>query len=99
MDVTTDKLVQDLKTVVVDAEDLLKATASQGGEQIARIRTRAEDSLRIARARIKDMTQSAEAQARAAASDVNRQVHENPWTAVGIAAGAGVVLGFLLARK
>ena len=36
MDVTTDKLMQDLKTVVVDAEDLLKATASQGGEQIAR---------------------------------------------------------------
>ncbi len=99
MDVTTDKLMQDLKTVVVDAEDLLKATASQGGEQIARIRARAEESLRVARARIKDMTQVAEAQAREAAGEVNRQVHESPWTAVGIAAGVGVLLGFLLGRK
>ena len=99
MDATTDKLMQDLKTVVVDAEDLLKATASQGGEQIARIRTRAEESLRVARARIKDMTQVAEAQARQAVSDVDRQVHENPWTAVGIAAGVGVLLGFLVGRK
>jgi ElaB/YqjD/DUF883 family membrane-anchored ribosome-binding protein len=99
MDATTDKLMQDLKTVVVDAEDLLKATASQGGEQIARIRARAEESLRVARSRIKEMTQAAEAQARAAAGEVNRQVHDSPWTAVGIAAGAGVLLGFLLGRK
>ena len=99
MDVTTDKLVQDLKTVVGDAEELLKATASQGGEQIARIRSRAEESLRIARARIKEMTQSAEAQARQAAAEVDQRVHDSPWTAVGIAAGIGVVLGFLLGRK
>jgi ElaB/YqjD/DUF883 family membrane-anchored ribosome-binding protein len=99
MDVTTDTLMQELKTVVVDAEDLLKATASQGGEQIARIRTRAEESLRVARARIKDVTQVAEAQAREAAGEVNRQVHDNPWTAVGVAAGVGVLIGLMLGRK
>ena len=99
MDVTTDKLMQDLKTVVVDAEDLLKATASQGGEQIARIRTRAEESLRVARVRIKDMTQAAEVQAREAAGEEHRQVHHNPWTAVGVAAGVGVLIGLLLGRK
>lgn len=99
MDVTTDKLVRDLQTVVGDAEELLKATASQGGEQIARIRARAEESLRVARARIKDLTQTAEAQARAAAGEVDRQVHEKAWTAVGVAAGIGVLVGFLLGRK
>jgi ElaB/YqjD/DUF883 family membrane-anchored ribosome-binding protein len=99
MDVTTDKLMHDLKTVVGDAEELLKATASQGGEQIARIRGRAEESLRVARARMKDMTQAAEAQAREAAAEVNKQVHDSPWTAVGIAAGVGVLVGFLLGRK
>ena len=40
MDVTSDKLMKDLKAVVNDAEDLIKITAGQGGEQIARIRTR-----------------------------------------------------------
>ena len=99
MDVTTDKLMQDLKTVVGDAEDLLKATASQSGEQIARIRARAEESLRSARSRMKDITQAAEAQAREAAADVDKRVHEHPWTAIGIAAGVGLVVGILLGRK
>ena len=88
MDVTTDKLMQDLKTVVGDAEDLLKATANQGGEQIARIRARAEESVRVARARMKDV-----------GGDLDAQVRENPWTAIGVAAGVGLVLGILLGRK
>lgn len=99
MDAPTEKLMQDLKTVVGDAEDLLKATASQSGEHISRIRARAEESLRIARERIKEVTSSAEAQARAAAREVDAQVHEHPWTAVGVAAGIGLVLGILLGRK
>ena len=88
MDASSDKLMKDLKAVVNDAEDLLKATAGQGGEQIARIRARAEESVRTARARIKDV-----------GGELDEQVRENPWTAVGIAAGIGLVLGVLLARK
>ena len=99
MDVTTDSLIQDLKAVVGDAEDLLKVTASQSGEQISRIRARAEESLRTARARMKDITESAEAQALAAARDFNKQEHDNPWTAIGIAAGVGFVVGVLAGRK
>ena len=99
MDVTTDSLIQDLKAVVGDAEDLLKVTASQSGEQISRIRARAEETRRTARARMKDITESAEAQALAAARDFNKQVHDNPWTAIGIAAGVGFVVGVLAGRK
>ena len=99
MDVTTDKLMQELKAVVGDTEDLLKATASQGGEQIARIRARAEESLQTARARMRSITQAAEAQALEAAREVDKQVHANPWTAVGIAAGLGLALGIVLGRK
>ena len=99
MDVSTDKLMQDLKTVVSDAEELLKATSTQGGEQIGRIRARAEDSLRNARARMKDVTQVAEAQAREAAGEIDRRVREQPWTAIGVAAGIGLVLGIILGRK
>jgi ElaB/YqjD/DUF883 family membrane-anchored ribosome-binding protein len=88
MDMTTDKLMHDLKTVVGDAEDLLKATAGQGGEQIARIRARAEESVRAARARMKD-----------AGTELDEQVRAHPWTALGVAAGMGLVLGILLGRK
>ena len=99
MDVTTDKLIKDLKAVVGDAEDLLKATASQSGEHIARIRARAEESLRTARERMKHITDAAEVQASAAAREVNRQVHDNPWTAIGVAAAVGLVVGLVLGRK
>lgn len=76
-DMTTDKLMQELKAVVSDAEELLKAS-----------RARAEESVRTARARMKD-----------AGVQVDEQVRENPWTAIGIAAGVGLVLGILLGRK
>jgi ElaB/YqjD/DUF883 family membrane-anchored ribosome-binding protein len=99
MNVTTDKLMQELKAVVGDTEELLKATSSQGGDQIARIRTRAEESLRTARARMKDITQAAEAQALEAAREVDKQVHDNPWTAIGVAAGLGLAVGLMLRRE
>jgi len=38
---TTDKLVHDLRLVVEDAEDLIKATASQGGEKVSAARAKA----------------------------------------------------------
>jgi ElaB/YqjD/DUF883 family membrane-anchored ribosome-binding protein len=88
MDVTSEKLMKDLKAVVGNAEDLLKATADQSGEQVARIRARAEESLRVARARMRDV-----------GGELDEQVRENPWTAVGVAAGIGLVLGILIARK
>ena len=88
IDASSDKLMKDLKAVVADAEELLKATADEGSEQIARVRARAEQSVRAARARLKD-----------AGVDLEAQVRENPWTAIGIAAGVGLVLGILLGRK
>ena len=36
---------------------------------------------------------------RDAAHELNGRVHDNPWTAVGIAAGVGVIAGLILARK
>lgn len=95
METSTDKLVQDLKTVIDDAEELLEATASQGGEQISRIRARAGESVRTARKRVKEITHAAQAGVR----EVDARVHDNAWTAVGVAAGAGLLFGYLLGRK
>jgi ElaB/YqjD/DUF883 family membrane-anchored ribosome-binding protein len=48
---------------------------------------------------MKDAAHSAEAHALEGARDLNRQVHDNPWAAIGIAAGVGLVVGILLARR
>ncbi len=97
--VTSDKLMQDLRVVVADAEDLLKATASQTGERIEKARARAEESLRVAKARLLQAGQAMQDNAAEAAESLDRVVRDKPWNAVAVAAGIGVVIGILLGRR
>ena len=41
-EITTEKLSEDFKVLIDDAEDLVKATASQTGERIGDLRQRLE---------------------------------------------------------
>ena len=92
------KLVEDLKTVVADAEELLKATASQTGERIAAARAKAEESLKAAKARLAEQETAMMARTKAVAMAADDLVRANPWKALGIVAAAGLVLGILAAR-
>jgi ElaB/YqjD/DUF883 family membrane-anchored ribosome-binding protein len=93
------KLMQDLRVVVEDAETLLKATANQAGEKIQEARARATESITAARGRLVELEKVAVRRARKFAAEGDEYVHENPWTAVGVAAGIGVLLGVLLSRR
>ena len=98
-EVSTDQLVADLKTVMEDAEALLKATSTLTGEKVQEVRARAEESLRQAKVRLSEVEEEALRRAREIADAADEYVQENPWQAVGIAAGVGLVLGLLLARR
>ena len=98
-EVSTDQLVADLKTVMEDAEALLKATSTLTGEKIQEVRARAEESLRQARQRVTEVEEEAMRRAREVAEAADEYVRENPWQSVGIAAGVGLVLGLLIARR
>jgi ElaB/YqjD/DUF883 family membrane-anchored ribosome-binding protein len=97
--VTTDKLIEDMQTVVRDAEALLKATAAQTGEKVTEARARAEESLRQAKARLADAEDAALKRARALASEAEDYMRDNPWQTAGVAAGIGLVLGLLISRR
>lgn len=97
--ITTDQLVADLKTVVQDAEALLRATSAQTGERIQEVRARAEQSLQQARTRLSELEQDAYRRAQEVADATEGYVRENPWQSVGIAAGVGLLLGLLLTRR
>lgn len=97
--VSTEKLVRDMRTVILDAEDLLKATASQTGERVEKVRAKAEDSLRAARDQLQLAGEDIGMRARDTARDMNEQVRSHPWTAAGLAAGIGLLLGILIGRK
>lgn len=97
--VTVDKLLQDLQTVVSDAEALLKATAGQAGEKVQEARAKAEESLSEARARLAELQVRAVRQARELMDEGDEYVRSNPWQAVGIAAGAGLLVGLLISMS
>ena len=98
-DVSKDKLVADMKVVISDAEELLKATASAAGDRVSAARTRMEDSLRTARVKLAEAQEVVVDKAKAAARATDDYVHANPWRSVGIAAGAGLVIGMLISRR
>ena len=47
-----EKLVQDFKLVIADAEELLRATASQAGEKVAAARERIQDRIHTAKIKV-----------------------------------------------
>lgn len=98
-EVTKEKLISDFKVVVADAEALLKASAGQGGEALAAVRARVEDSLATAKAKMIDVEEELLERTKAAAKATDEYVHDHPWHAVGIAAGIGLVVGMLIGRR
>jgi ElaB/YqjD/DUF883 family membrane-anchored ribosome-binding protein len=93
-----EKLVSDLKTLIGDAEELLKATANQAGEKVAAARQKIEQSLVEGRKALANSEKVLREKGKEAADFADDYVRENPWTAVGVAAGIGLVLGLLIRR-
>ena len=97
-EVSKEKLMRDLRVVVSDAEELLHATASQAGEKASAARERIKENLAGAKERLAAAQQQVTAKTKQAAKATDEYVHENPWKAVGIAAGAGLIVGMLISR-
>ena len=99
MEATREKLVSDLKVLIDDAEELLKATANQAGEKVATVRQRIEQSLHEGKRSLAEAEDVLLDTGKEAAKAADIYVRENPWNAVGIAAGIGLVLGLLIRRS
>lgn len=97
--VSKEKLVQDLKIVVADAEELLRATANQAGEKVAVAREKIQESLHRARVKLAEAEDVVADKTKQAARATDEYVQENPWKAVGVAAGIGFVIGLLIGRR
>lgn len=93
------KLVDDLKNVVADAEEILRATAGVAGEKMVELRARIGERLNDAKLRLADAEAIVVDKTRAAAKATDEYVKENPWQAVGIAAGIGFLVGILASRR
>jgi ElaB/YqjD/DUF883 family membrane-anchored ribosome-binding protein len=94
-----EKLVSDLKTLIGDAEELLKATTNQAGEKVTVARQKIEQSLIEGKKALADAEKIVIQKSKEYADVADDYVRENPWSAVGVAAGVGLILGLLIRRS
>jgi ElaB/YqjD/DUF883 family membrane-anchored ribosome-binding protein len=97
--VSKEKLVADLRTVVTDAEELLRLTASQAGEKVGELRVRMQENLVSARHKLADAEVALKEKSREVARATDDYVHEHPWTSISVAAGVGLLVGLLIGRR
>jgi ElaB/YqjD/DUF883 family membrane-anchored ribosome-binding protein len=99
MSVQSEKLVTDVKVLVNDTEELVKATAAQAGDKIVEIRNRAQDAVNNLKPRLKTLETEFVNKAKSSTAATDAYIKENPWTAIGISAGVGLVIGLLIGRR
>ncbi len=97
--VTREQLMDDMRAVIADAEELLRATATVAGDKISVAREHIQDSLYRAKVKLAETEGVLLDRTREAARLTDDYVHDNPWQAVGIAAGIGVIVGMLIGRR
>jgi ElaB/YqjD/DUF883 family membrane-anchored ribosome-binding protein len=93
----------EITSLFSQAESMLDEARSTGGERAAELKKQGMQLMADGIAKAKDLEKVARQSAKALASSTDNLIHENPWRAIAIssavAAGAGVALGVLLARK
>jgi ElaB/YqjD/DUF883 family membrane-anchored ribosome-binding protein len=92
-------LADELRNVVQQAEELLRALGDDSNEAVAALRERVYGAVDTAKTRLSDLEQEAHNATQRAAVAIENYVREHPWTTVGIAVGVGLLLGALLLRR
>lgn len=94
-----DKLLADMRTVVADAEDLLRLSASEASEDTRALRERLQTNLNQARHKLADLQDAATEKIKVAGRAADDFVHENPWRSIAIGTGVGLLVGMLIGRR
>lgn len=96
---TRQRMLNDLKSLASDVEELLRVTANQTGEQVAAARVKAQQSLQALKPRLAEAQAMLSEKARAAAQASDAYAREHPWTVAGLAGAAALIVGMLIGRR
>ena len=88
-------LVGDLKLVMRDAEELLKATVGEAGEKVKEGRRRLTAALETAKANCERLQDNAVETAKM----TDHVIREHPYESIGVAFGVGLLIGVLVTRR
>ena len=88
-----DYATDELRAFLADVEDLVKKVGNVADADVARLRSRVSGAIGDVRQTIGDTTESLRERARMAVTVTDDYVHDRPWTAIGLAAAVGVIVG------
>lgn len=94
-----EQLIGEFKSLMADAEALIQATEDHPGETISSIRNKALETLAGAKESLSSVEGKLLDKAKVAAEGADDFVHRNPWEAVGVAAGLGLLIGLFIGRR
>jgi ElaB/YqjD/DUF883 family membrane-anchored ribosome-binding protein len=92
------KIVEDLRVLLTDSEEMLRLAATVPGEGLDALRDRLRTHVDTLQVALGDAQTSAQRRYRSATVQTERYVRQNPWQSLGIAAGVGFALGLLASR-
>jgi ElaB protein len=90
---------RDVQNVVSEAQELLKTVKDEGASQMDAVKNKLAGQYDVARQKFGEIQTTVSDGAKVAMDSTDQYVRTNPWTAVGIAAAAGAIIGFLASRR
>jgi ElaB/YqjD/DUF883 family membrane-anchored ribosome-binding protein len=93
------KLANDINVLVRDAEQLVKATATETSYKVIELRQRVQRTADDIKTHIGKMETAVIDLTAPAAMAADRYVHAHPWPAIGVSALAGLLIGLLASRN
>jgi ElaB/YqjD/DUF883 family membrane-anchored ribosome-binding protein len=93
-----DALAAELRRIVEQAEQLMEAAGAEN-VTLGGLKDRVNDTIEAAREKLVDLQEEARLRGRSAALATESWIRLNPWAAVAIGAGVGLIVGALLMRS
>jgi len=90
---------QDNGNLLADIHELLERVKHVADPEVSRLRARVEQGVSSARMALVDRSEQIQRQARDAMKAGDTYVRDRPWQSVGVAALAGIFVGFLVGRR
>jgi ElaB/YqjD/DUF883 family membrane-anchored ribosome-binding protein len=89
----------EVRKLIADVEELIRRVGDAADPELARLRAKVESTVATTKKAISDGTEQVQRQAKEAFEASDRYVRDQPWEAIGIAAIAGLAIGFLVGRR
>jgi len=89
----------DIRSMVEDAQQLFREAAASTGEKAEDLRNKGLELLDSAVSKAQDVQAAAIEAGKEIAATTDDYVQENPWRAIAISAGIGLLVGLAISRK